>query len=151
MHLTRYTDYALRTLIYLALKGGEPATIQEVAQRYGISQNHLMKVVHKLGTLGYVRTVRGKGGGVSLAQRPPEINVGRVVRDTEPYFAMAECFEPDGRCVIAPVCRLAGALQEALDAFLAVLDRFTLADLVHNPHALGSLLAVPAPPAAAGD
>ena len=131
MRLTRYSDYSLRVLIYLALDPGRLATIDEIARRYGISKAHLMKVVHQLGLRGYVETVRGRGGGLRLARSPESIGVGEVVRWTEEDLALVDCFEPRrGHCAIEAACGLRGVLHEALAAFVAVLDRFTLADLV---------------------
>ncbi len=131
MQLTRYSDYSLRVLIYLAVDPNRLVTIEEIARSYGVSKAHLMKVVHQLGLRGYVETVRGRGGGLRLARRPEEIRVGDVVRSTEENMALVECFEPgSSQCVIEPVCGLRSVLHEALGAFLAVLDRHTLADLV---------------------
>ena len=129
MRLTRYTDYALRTLIYLGLNEPRQSSIGEIARAYGISENHLTKVVHQLGRLGLVRTIRGRGGGLRLALDPAEIVVGAVVRRTEEDLALVECFS-GGACAITPSCRLRRALGEALAAFLAVLDGYTLADLL---------------------
>jgi Rrf2 family nitric oxide-sensitive transcriptional repressor len=130
MRLTAYTDYTLRTLIYLALRPERQATIAEIAAAYRISPNHLMKIVHHLSVAGDVTTLRGQHGGLRLARSAHEINVGAVVRRTEPDWELAACFGSGPSCVIAPDCVLAGALHEALSAFLAVLDRVTLADLV---------------------
>lgn len=130
MQLTRYSDYSFRVLIYLALDPGRLATIDEIASHYGISKAHLTKVVHELGLRGYVETVRGRGGGLRLARPAEAIGVGELVRDSEASLALVECFEPRGACVIEPACGLRPVLQEALAAFLAVLDRYTLADLV---------------------
>jgi Rrf2 family nitric oxide-sensitive transcriptional repressor len=131
VQLTRYSDYSLRVLIYLALDPERLVTIEEIAQSYGISKAHLMKVVHQLGLNGYVETVRGRGGGLRLGRRPEEITVGEVVRSTEENMALVECFDPESsRCAIEPACGLRSLLHEALDAFLAVLDRHTLGDLV---------------------
>lgn len=130
MHITRYTDYALRVLIYLGMQRERLATIGEIAGRYAISRNHLMKVVHELGRMGYVDTVRGKNGGMRLGRRPEEISIGAVIRDTEEDFALAECFGGDNQCVITVDCRLRSVLGEALDAFFRVLDGYTLADLL---------------------
>ena len=131
MQLTRYSDYSLRVLIYLALDPERLVTIEEIAQSYGISKAHLMKVVHQLGLNGYVETVRGRGGGLRLARRPEEITVGEVIRSTEENMALVECFDPESsQCAIEPACGLRSVLQEALAAFLGVLDRRTLADLV---------------------
>ncbi len=141
MRLTYYTDYALRVLTYLALDTGRVATIGEIAEAYGISRNHLTKVAHELGRAGFVETLRGRGGGLRLARAPDAIRIGDVVRRMEDDFDIVACFGAGGKaggggCVIAPDCRLAGMLGEALQAFLAVLDRYTLADLVAAPAAL---------------
>lgn len=126
MRLTRYTDYAMRVLLYLGAQPEKVCSISEIARAYGISQNHLMKVAHDLGKAGYIEGVRGRSGGIRLAKSADEINVGDVVRQTEEGFELVEC----GTCVIAPACGLTGALDEALAAFMAVLDRYTLADLL---------------------
>lgn len=126
MRLTRYTDYAMRVLLRLAVQPDEVCSIAEIARAYGISQNHLMKVAHDLGKAGYIESVRGRSGGIRLAQPADRINVGEVVRQTEQGFELVEC----GTCVIAPACGLTGVLDEALAAFMAVLDRYTLADLL---------------------
>jgi Rrf2 family nitric oxide-sensitive transcriptional repressor len=131
MRLTQYTDYALRTLILLGLKGEALGTIGEVAQRYGISENHLMKLVHALGRMGYVETLRGRHGGLRLAKAPAEIRLGEVVRRTESDFTLVDCFDPARNgCPIAGACVLQGVLGEALAEFMRVLDRYTLADLL---------------------
>jgi Rrf2 family nitric oxide-sensitive transcriptional repressor len=131
VQLTRYSDYSLRVLMYLALDPERLVTIEEIAQSYGISKAHLMKVVHQLGLRGYVDTVRGRGGGLRLGRRPEEIGVGEVLRSTEENMALVECFEPaSSQCAIEPACGLRSVLHEALAAFLGVLDRYTLADLV---------------------
>lgn len=126
MRFTRYTDYAVRVLIYLASRPDALCSIPEIAKAYGISQNHLMKVVHDLGRAGYITSVRGRFGGIRLARAPEQINVGAVVRQTEEGFELVDC----GSCIIAPACGFTGVLNEALRAFMAVLDRYTLADLV---------------------
>jgi Rrf2 family nitric oxide-sensitive transcriptional repressor len=141
VRLTVYTDYALRLLTYAALSPDGLITIGEVAQSYGISRNHLTKVAHQLGVAGYLETVRGKGGGLRLARKPESIGVGEVVRHTEPDMALVPCFEPiDARCRILPACVLEGVLREARSAFLQVLDRHTLADLVAPRARLRGLL-----------
>ena len=142
MQLTRYSDYCLRVLIYLALKQGERATIDEIAQRYDISRNHLMKAVNHLARLNYIESIRGKGGGIRLHLAPSAINIGRVVRDTEPDFAVVECFSTKNQCCITPACRLKNMLGEALGAFLAVLDQYTLQDILIEENALKRLLKV---------
>ena len=130
MRITGYTDYSLRVLIYLAVQGDRLATIQEVADRYDISKNHLMKVVHQLTRKGYLDSIRGKKGGIRLRMAPAEVNLGVLVREMEPDLSLVECFGPDNTCVISPVCSLKGVLGEALDSFLATLDRYSLADIV---------------------
>jgi Rrf2 family nitric oxide-sensitive transcriptional repressor len=131
MQLTRYSDYSLRVLIYLAVRPDRLATIEEISRAYGISRAHLMKVVHHLGRAGFLSTVRGRGGGFTLARPPEEVRVGDVIRQTEERMHLVECFGPGtSDCRIEPACGLRGVLEEALDAFLETLDRYTLADLV---------------------
>ena len=132
MRLTTFSDYAFRVLIYLGSVPGRLATIDEIARAYRISPNHLMKVVHFLAREGYLETVRGKGGGMRLARAQEAINVGQVIRATEEDFVLVECFQSGKKsdCRIAPACVLKHALGEALEAFLKVLDGYTLADLV---------------------
>jgi Rrf2 family transcriptional regulator, nitric oxide-sensitive transcriptional repressor len=131
MRLTTFSDYAFRVLIYLGSAPQGLATIADIAAAYGISENHLMKVVHRLARLGYLETVRGKGGGMRLARAPAEINVGEVLRATEDGFELVECMgEGESDCRIARACVLKGALEEATAAFLQALDRYTLADLL---------------------
>jgi Rrf2 family transcriptional regulator, nitric oxide-sensitive transcriptional repressor len=141
MKLTTFTDYSLRVLIYLAAQPARRATIAEIAEAYRISENHLIKVAHFLGQAGWLDNLRGKGGGLALALPPQDIVVGAVVRLTEVADLPAECFgEESDRCVIARICRLHRVLGEAVDAFYGALDRYTLADLVHNRAAIGRLL-----------
>lgn len=143
MRLTVYTDYALRLLMYLAVKDGGLATISEVAESYGISKNHLMKVAHQLGLAGYVETVRGRSGGLRLAKPVETIGLGDVVRQTEPDMALVPCLKPvDATCAIRPCCVLRRALEKAGAAFLEVLDGYSLADLVKPRTPLRSLLAI---------
>lgn len=130
MHLTRFTDYSLRVLMYLAVKGEQRSTITEIAERFDISRNHLMKVVQDLNHQGYITSIRGKNGGLLLKRAPETITLGELVRDTERDLDLVECFGDHNRCVITPACRLKPILAEALSAFLAVLDHYTLADLV---------------------
>lgn len=142
MRLTAYTDFSLRVLIYLAINPGRRPTIAEIADRYGVSKAHLMKVVYQLGLHGYVSTLRGKGGGLALARPAERITVGEIVRQTEPDMAIVACFDGGAPpCVIAPACRLKGKLAEARAAFLKVLDDCTLAEVVGNKPALEVLLA----------
>lgn len=137
MQLTLYSDYSLRVLIFLATVDKETSTISEIAERYGISRNHLVKVAHNLGKLGYVKTTRGRTGGISLAKDKSKVRLGSVVRDVEPNFSLVECFTPEkSTCPIQGVCGLRSALREAQDAFFAVLDSYTLSDLVMNRDAI---------------
>lgn len=141
MRFTRYTDYALRVLMYLGRKGEDLSTIKEIAARYGISENHLMKVVHQLGRHGYITTIRGRQGGMRLAAAPDKINIGEVVRVTEDDLRIVECFDDKtNACPITKVCGLAGMIDEALAAFLAVLDQKTLADVLGKSVGLGAVL-----------
>nr|WP_298373987.1 Rrf2 family transcriptional regulator [uncultured Halomonas sp.] len=130
MHITRYTDYSLRVLLYVALKGEERSTISEIAERYDISRNHLMKVVQELNRRGYLQAIRGKHGGLLLKRRAEDINIGALVRDTEQDLELVECFGDRNQCVITPACRIKTMLGEALKAFLEVLDGYTLADML---------------------
>lgn len=143
MRLTRYTDYCLRVLMYLGVKQAELATIKEIADRYGISKNHLMKVVYELNQRGYVETLRGKNGGMRLGRRPREINLGQLVRETENDLQLVECFGGQNECRITASCALKPILSEALNAFLGVLDRYTLADLLGPQRDLADLLSIP--------
>ena len=140
MRLTTYTDYTLRVLIRLAVGPRDLTTIAEIADSYGISENHLTKVVHKLGVAGYIETVRGRNGGIRLLKRPGDINVGEIVRRTEPDFDLVPCFAESSACAIEPACVLKDALAEARDAFLAALERYTLADLVVPRRKIAALL-----------
>lgn len=126
MRLTRYTDYAMRVLLYLGRQPGELASIACIARAYGISQNHLMKVVNDLVNAGYLDSVRGRNGGIRLARPPAEINVGALIRHTEDDFDLVDC----GSCLIAPACGLTSVLDEALLAFLKVLDSYSLGDVL---------------------
>ena len=140
MRLTRYTDFCFRVMIHVGLKGDALSTTREISDRYGISSNHLMKVVYDLNVHGFLETVRGKNGGIRLGRPPREINLGDLIRATEDDMALAECQSPDGQCRITSACVLHDALNEALRAFLAVLDRYTLADLLEPRENLGRLL-----------
>jgi Rrf2 family nitric oxide-sensitive transcriptional repressor len=130
-------------LIYLAAEPGRRATIAEIANAFAISENHLTKVVHFLGKQGWLANVRGKGGGLGLAVEPQFIAVGAVVRQTEGADLPAECFDAaSNTCSIARICRLRGVLRQAVDAFYAVLDRYTLQDLVQNKAGLAKVLQI---------
>ena len=145
MRLTSFTDYSLRVLMYLSVKEGELSTISEIAERYAISRNHLMKVVYELGRLGYVETVRGKHGGMRLRDTPARINLGQVIRRTENDLSLVECFSTQNYCRLTPSCALRGVLREALQAFFSVLDRYSLADLLKPKQELASLLGIDIP------
>jgi Rrf2 family nitric oxide-sensitive transcriptional repressor len=146
LRLTVYTDYALRLLMYLAVKDDGLATIAEVAVSYGISKIHLMQVAHQLGQAGYVETVRGRGGGLRLARPVEAVNLGDVVRRTEPDMAVVACLNPvDAPCAIKSCCVLRRALAQAGTAFLEVLDGYSLADLVKPRTPLRGLLAIESP------
>jgi Rrf2 family nitric oxide-sensitive transcriptional repressor len=141
MQLTTYTDYAIRILIYLAVSEERLVTIAEITRAYGISKNHLMKIVHHLAQRGWITTTRGRRGGLRLAHPPHTISLGTIVRDTEPHFYLVECFDPvANRCPITPACGLAEVLHKAQEAFLAVLDDYTLADIATQKRELVQLL-----------
>lgn len=144
MRLTNYTDYSLRTLIFLAAKEpNELSTITEIADSYRISKNHLTKVVHELGKIGVIETIRGRGGGIRLAIPPYEINIGTIVRKTEEDFKLVPCFgDSPHSCAISPICSLKHVLHRALIAYLSVLDEYTLADLVASPYDYRVLLGI---------
>jgi len=143
MKLTTHTDYALRLLIYLAVRNEEmPATVQAAATHYGISAHHLAKVAQTLVQLGYVTSLRGRGGGLRLQRPAEEINIGALVRQTE-NLELLECFGPNSSCPIEPGCQLKGILWKAQQAFLSVLDGYVLADLVDNRQELRVLLGNP--------
>ncbi len=130
MRLTTFSDYALRVLMYAAAAGERLITIEETAKTYDVSRAHLMKVVNILTRTGYLKGVRGRSGGFTLAKPPEAINLGAVVRATEPDFALVECFATGSQCTITNQCRLPNVLNEALNAFVSTLDRYTLADIM---------------------
>jgi len=131
MQLTRFTDYALRALVYLGAHRERLSTISEIAAFYDISEAHLMKIVHRLATAGYIETLRGKGGGMRLSREPHLINLGDVVRDTEDNMNIVECFDPTRQsCPLLPACTLKSVLTEARHNFIATLDRYTLKDVL---------------------
>jgi Rrf2 family transcriptional regulator, nitric oxide-sensitive transcriptional repressor len=151
MKLTVFTDYSLRVLIYLAADPERRPTIAEICAAFDVKQNHLTKVVHHLGKRGWVDTVRGKGGGLMLAKPAQDIRVGQVIRDTEGQAMPAECFAPgESSCAIVRCCELKGVLAEAVNAFYAVLDRYSLADITRNPHELYDILHFHQPKRGAG-
>ena len=140
MRLTLHTDYSLRVLMFAALKGETLSTIAEIAEHFDISRTHLMKVVNALGRAGYLDTMRGKKGGFRLAKKPSQIKVGAVVRDLEEDLGIVGCMQQTDYCPIEGACILRRALGEAMAAFLAVLDRYTLDDLVKPRKSLARLL-----------
>ncbi len=131
MRLTQFSDYALRTVLYLGAEPGVVVPVARIARAYGISYNHLTKVASLLCELGVVQPVRGRHGGLQLAMAPSDINIGWLIRQTEPDFSLVECFDPrTDTCPITPECRLKSALADALHGFLGVLDQHTLADFL---------------------
>ena len=149
MKLTLFTDYSMRVLIYLGARPERLCSIAEIARAYRISQNHLMKVVNQLARQGYVQSVRGRSGGIRLGRPPQDINLGALIRDTEDGLQLVDC----GSCAVSRACGVTGVLSEALAAFLGVLDRYTLADMLTRRRDLRELLLmdVVAAPEAAGD
>jgi Rrf2 family transcriptional regulator, nitric oxide-sensitive transcriptional repressor len=134
MRLTQFSDYALRTVLYLGVHDSRLVPLAEVARAYGISYHHLVKVGALLVNLGVVESVRGRGGGLRLALSPAEVNVGWLVRRTEPDFHLVECFDREtDTCPITPVCGLRHALLEAKKSFLETLDRYTLEHFLASP------------------
>ncbi len=150
MRLTVYTDYTLRVMIYLALRyrSGEVATIDEMAKAYGISRNHLMKIVNELSQSGFIETTRGRAGGARLARSPDRISLGEVVRMAEKDFAVVQCqdvaFEAD--CAVFQACNLKRGLRRAVDAFMQELDKMTFQDAVSAPSVAASLLGMDTEP-----
>ncbi len=140
MHLTTFSDYTMRVLVYLGLRHGQMVTIAEIAQAYNISENHLMKVVHQLSQRNYVETVRGKGGGLRLVRSPESVNIGELIRATEGDTELLDCVKAESSCCIQPACRLVGILREAQMALFAVLDKYTLADLLYQSVTLSQIL-----------
>jgi len=141
MKLTLFTDYSMRVLLYLGARPDRLCSIAEIARAYGVSHNHLMKVVNQLARQGYVDSVRGRSGGIRLGRAPEDINLGALIRTTEDGFDLVDC----GACVVAPACGVTGVLGEALGAFMAVLDRYTLADMLTSRLKLAELLMPRAP------
>lgn len=136
MRITKHTDYALRVLIFLAVNPEQRLATQSIADAFGISSNHLQKVVRALGQLGHVTLHRGASGGIELNAQPADISIGSVVRELEGREGLIECFQEEtNTCIISPVCDLKGALHEALEAFYSSLDSTTLEDLVRGKRA----------------
>jgi len=144
MQLTLHTDYALRVLIYLSLHPDNKVTIDELADYYQVSRNHLVKVVHHLSSTGFISTTRGKNGGMKLARSPKEIGIGDVVRHMEAHFDIVECFNPSNKiCQVAPICNLKAVLQKAGDNFLSFLDQYSLADAVKSDGSIQKVILNP--------
>lgn len=139
MQLTKYTDLSLRVMMYLAINDNEIATIKDIAERYNVSRNHLVKVVHQLATLGFIHSTQGRGGGIVLAAPAAEIIVGDVVRAMEPTLDIIDCEKAS--CPLLPACLLRGVVSEAANAFLKSLDQYSIADLVRNKPQLLKLIA----------
>ena len=152
MQLTRFSDYSLRVTIYLACHPERVISVEEISRAFGISKHHLVKVVQTLTALGIVNSQRGRGGGMRLAMPPSEINIGLLIRKTEPHFDLVECFDLEtNTCPIAPVCGLKGALHHARQAFLGVLNEYTLDQFLTRKVELVTLLEATPPPAAGTD
>ncbi|MDF2467306.1 MAG: Rrf2 family transcriptional regulator [Ramlibacter sp.] len=143
MRLTSLTDYAMRLLIHLAQHPDRLCTIAEIAQVYGISEAHLMKITHQLGLAGWIETVRGKGGGMRLARAPKDIVLGDVVRSMESDFSLVECFSTGGNCMLTGNCGLTGVLEGALNSFMRYLDGYTLADILPRPSGAPKVILMP--------
>lgn len=140
MHLTTFSDYSMRVLMYLGLKQNQLVTIAQIAERYSISENHLTKVVHFLGQQGYIETVRGKGGGLRLKREPALVNLGEVLHMTEGDDGLLPCVNGEGECCILPACRLVAILKESQTALYDVLSKYTLADLLSDNIPLTKIL-----------
>lgn len=143
MHLTTFSDYTMRVMMYLGLQHGQLVTISDIAQAYKISENHLMKVVHHLAQHGYIETVRGKGGGLRLVREPDTVNIGEMIRASEGDTSLLPCMDANGTCCIQPSCKLMGILREAQVALFAVLDKYTLTDLLRQEGSLSRILMHP--------
>ncbi|QDQ40180.1 Rrf2 family transcriptional regulator [Legionella geestiana] len=142
MQLTRFTDYSLRALIYIALRN-ELCTINDISNSYAISSNHLLKIIHNLSKMGVIKTIRGKSGGITMAQPPSDINLGELIIKLEPNFDLVPCFNKEkANCCIAPVCKLKRILFDAKENFLSVLRGYTLSDILDNKAALKELLSI---------
>lgn len=137
MQLTRFTDYGLRTLMYVAARSENSASVKEVAEHYGISRNHLVKVVHRLSQLGYIETTKGKGGGIKIANNTEKLRLGDLIQELEPNMNMVECFDAKtNTCRITESCQLKHYLFEATQNFINTMNKYTLADTVQNKELL---------------
>lgn len=141
MRLTMFTDYSLRTLMYLSQHPDRLCTAREIAEIHGISLNHIVKVVHKLSQLGYIRSLKGKGGGIRLSRPPEELNLWELVKALEPDLTLVECFDQDhNTCRVASSCGLKSILHEAMQAFEATLKKYSVADAIAKPRFFASFL-----------
>ncbi len=141
MRMTQFSNFAVRVLMYAALNGEKPSSVPDIARAYGVSYNHMKKAAAELRRLGYLESVRGRVGGVRLTQAPGDINIGQVIRATEGDVTLVECFDADeNTCPLTSECELRRALHEALSAFFAVLDGYTLADLLAPGQRISALL-----------
>lgn len=133
MQLTIFTDYGLRTLMYLAAQPEKLCSVREIAEHYAISRNHLVKVVHRLSQLGYVASIKGRGGGIRLACDPHKLKLGELVRKLEPNMQIVECFDPEtNSCTVVSACHLRHLLRKASQSFLLSLNEHTLADTIKD-------------------
>lgn len=143
MKLTAFSNFALRSLMYTALKNGEPASVYDISKAYGISSNHLKKAASEMVAHGYLTTIQGRYGGYLLAKKPEDIVIGDVVRITEGNMELVECFNSNtNTCPLISVCRLSSLFKKALKAFMDVLDDVTLADIIARPKELKPLLQI---------
>ncbi|CAK0757120.1 HTH-type transcriptional regulator NsrR [Azospirillaceae bacterium] len=143
VRLTQFSNFVIRILMYTGIKGNRPSTIQEMAQAYGISYDHLKKAAAEACRLGYLKSVMGRNGGMMTAKSPELINIGEVIRQTEGILSLVECFDPNtNTCPLHKECRLRLALQEALNAFFCTLDKYTLSDLIDNRERIASCLGI---------
>ena len=142
MRLTQFTDFSLRTLMFLAMKDGELSTVSEISELYDISRNHLVKVTHNLAKEGLIESFKGKGGGIRLAKDPSEINIGKVVAKLEADTVLVECMGDLGKCKIDPACKLKSVLAKAKKNFYVVLEEYTLKDIVKNKDQLSQMLEI---------
>jgi len=144
MQLTLYTDYSLRVLLYLGQHPDKRITITQISEHFNISRNHLVKVVHNLGKLELIHTIRGKNGGMILAQEPKNINLANVIQSIEPHMNLLECFDDNtNTCPITMECGLKHILFKAKRSFLDVLKEHTLADLLPNHDVLPAMQHIP--------
>ncbi|MDP1574977.1 MAG: Rrf2 family transcriptional regulator [Coxiellaceae bacterium] len=142
MQLTQFTDYSLRSLIYIAVRK-DVCKIADISEAYGISQHHLTKIIHNLSKIGMIKTIRGKNGGITLVENASRLNLKKIILQLEPHFDLVPCFNiKKQNCCIAPACKLKRILHDAQKAFFAVLEKFTLADILENEKALQNLLGI---------